>query len=156
MEVNNGTEKIQIAIGSDHAGYPLKEVLVDSLECDGYELHDFGSYSGDLADYPDIACAVAEAVAGGQFSMGILICGTGVGSTIVANKVKGIRAAPCFDQYTAKVARQHIDANILGLGGRVTGPGLAVEIAKAFLETEFECHHRHERRLDKIEAMDRQ
>lgn len=155
MNDDQGTQRTPIAVGSDHAGYPLKQALVDALECEGYETRDFGSYTDDVVDYPDIARAVAEAVAGGQFDKGILICGTGIGSTITANKVRGIRAASCSDEYSARMARAHNNANILGLGGRVIGPGLAVDVARAFLETEFEWGSRHERRVEKIEPQER-
>jgi len=151
MNNDEGTRLKLVAVGSDHAGYALKQAVVDALEADGYETHDFGSYADDVVDYPDIARAVAEAVAGGRFEVGIVICGTGIGSTIAANKVRGIRAAACSEPYSARMARSHVDANILGLGGRVLGPGLAVDVARTFLETEFESGSRHERRVDKIE-----
>lgn len=154
MTQNENSGKAAIAIGSDHAGFALKESLLADLRAEGYELYDFGAYSLDPVDYPDIGRAVAEAVASGRFEKGIVICGTGVGITIAANKVKGIRAGSCSEPYSARMARAHNNANIIGMGGRVVGPGLALEIAKAFLETEFETEPRHERRVDKINALD--
>jgi ribose 5-phosphate isomerase B len=154
MEDNSTTARSSIAVGSDHAGYPLKEALVEALRAEGYELEDFGAFSLDPVDYPDVARDVAKAVASGRFHKGIVICGTGIGVTITANKVAGIRAAACSEPYSARMARAHNDANILGMGARVVGPGLALEIAKAFLETGFEHGSRHERRVDKIKAMD--
>ncbi len=145
--------KLPVAIGSDHAGYPLKEALLQALRAQGCDVHDFGAYSPDSVDYPDIAKEVASAIVAGRFEKGILICGTGVGMSIAANKVKGIRAAACSEPYSARMSRAHNNANIIALGGRVVGQGLALDIVKAFLETEFEGG-RHERRVEKINAMD--
>lgn len=153
MNENMSSGKAVIAIGSDHAGFPLKESLIADLRAEGYELHDFGTYSLDSVDYPDFGRQVAEAVASGRFEKGILICGTGIGITITANKVRGIRAGVCSEPYSAKMARAHNNANIIGMGARVVGPGLALEIAKAFLETEFEAGSRHEMRVNKINAI---
>ncbi len=155
MASNRSCRTVAFAIGSDHAGYPLKEALVESLKADGYDPKDFGVFSTEPVDYPDIAREVAEAVATGKFEKGILICGTGIGVSIAANKVAGIRAAACSEPYSAKMARAHNDANVLAMGARVVGPGLAIEIAKAFLETNFEVGSRHERRVEKLMAMDR-
>jgi len=146
---------LRIALGSDHAGFPLKETLKQLLESEGYHPQDFGTFSTDSVDYPDIAREVSEAVASGRFDRGILVCGTGIGMTITANKVPGIRAAACSDTYSARMARAHNNANVLGIGGRVVGPGLALDIARAFLETDFEFGTRHEKRVEKINAMDR-
>ena len=154
MNENLRGKNLSIAIGSDHAGYPLKEQLADLLRAEGYNLQDFGAFSPEPVDYPDVAREVAEAVAAGQYDRGILICGTGIGMTITANKVKGIRAAACADPYSARMARAHNNANILGVGGRVIGPGLALDTATAFLETDFDFESRHKRRVDKINAMD--
>ncbi|MCE5198612.1 MAG: ribose 5-phosphate isomerase B [Armatimonadota bacterium] len=143
-----------VAIGCDHAAVALKQGLIEDLKAEGYELFDFGTFTSESVDYPDIGREVAEAVASGRFDRGILICGTGIGITITANKVKGIRAGVCSEPYSAKMARAHNDANIIGMGARVVGPGLALEIAKAFLETEFEGGVRHQRRVDKINALD--
>ena len=148
-------KSITMAIGSDHAGYPLKEELRELLEAEGYHPRDFGTFSLESVDYPDIAREVAEAVASGQFERGILICGTGIGMCITANKVPGIRAGACSEPYSAKMSRAHNNANVLCMGGRVVGAGLALEIAQAFLETDFEFGSRHERRVDKINAMDK-
>lgn len=152
---NHLTKKFSIAIGADHGGYDLKEAIVEELKSAGHDVQDFGTFSGEAIDYPDIGKEVAEAVAAGQFERGILICGTGVGITIVANKVKGIRAAVCSEPFSARMSRAHNNANIIGLGGRVVGVGLALEIVKAFIETDFEGGSRHERRVDKINAMDK-
>jgi ribose 5-phosphate isomerase B len=153
MSERDTAGKLRLAIGSDHAGYPLKEELANTLREDGYDVEDLGTYSLESCDYPDIAQAVAVEVAAGRFDRGILICGTGIGVTITANKVKGIRAAAVSDTYSARMARAHNNANVLGMGARVVGPGLAHEIATAFLGTEFEGG-RHERRVNKINALD--
>lgn len=145
--------KPTVAIGSDHAAYALKEELLKVLGDDGYEVKDFGTYSLESCDYPDIAVTVANAVVAGEYDRGILVCGTGIGVSIAANKVKGIRAAATSDTFSARMARAHNNANILCMGARVVGPGLAHEIATAFLETDFEGG-RHERRVNKINALD--
>ena len=154
MNERQQANNLTVAIGSDHAGYPLKESLAEALKAEGYNVSDFGAFSLDPVDYPDVAREVAEAVAAGRYDRGILICGTGIGMTIAANKVKGIRAAACSEPYSAMMSRAHNNANVLGMGGRVVGPGLALEIAKAFLDTEFDCGSRHECRVDKITAME--
>lgn len=143
-----------IAIGSDHAGFNLKESLIKDLKADGYELEDFGTFSLESVDYPDIAREVAEAVASGRFEKGILVCGTGVGVAMTANKVKGIRACVCSETFSARMSREHNNANIIALGARVVGPGLALDIVKTFLQTPFEYGSRHEKRVDKINALD--
>lgn len=143
-----------VAIGSDHAGFALKQELVGALRGEGYEVEDFGVSSTDPVDYPDIARGVAEAVAQGRFPRAILVCGTGIGVTITANKVRGIRAAACSEPYSAMMSRLHNNANVLGMGARVVGVGLALEIARAFLNTGFEFGSRHERRVDKIMAIE--
>ncbi|NLN77753.1 MAG: ribose 5-phosphate isomerase B [Armatimonadetes bacterium] len=145
---------LKIAIGSDHAGFALKQELAGALREDGYDITDLGTHSTDSVDYPDIAVNVASAVSKGEFDKAILICGTGIGITIAANKIKGIRAAATSDVYSAKMARMHNDANIIGMGARVVGLGLAQEIAKAFLDTDFEAGSRHEKRVNKINALD--
>ena len=138
-----------MAIGSDHAGYALKEDIKKVLE----ERHDIvvdaGTASESSVDYPDFGIEVARLVSEGKAEKGILICGTGIGMSITANKVKGIRAALTFDLYTAVQSRKHLDANILVLGGRVTGKGLAEEIVRTWLDTPFEGG-RHQKRIDKI------
>ncbi len=138
-----------IAIGSDHAGFELKEHLKRFLEAQGHPLEDCGTVDTQPVDYPDVAWKVAEAVAGGRCQVGILVCGTGLGMSITANKVPGIRAALCHDSYTARLAREHNDANVLAIGGRTTGTGLSEEIATIFLTTPF-AGERHARRVAKI------
>lgn len=138
-----------IALGADHGGYELKEALKQWMDENGIEYKDFGTYSTEPVDYPDIAKPVAEAVAAGKYEKGILCCGTGIGISIAANKVKGIRAACCSDYFSAKYTRLHNDANILCMGGRVVGAGLAIELADVFLKTRFEGG-RHLKRIAKI------
>ena len=142
-----------IALGSDHGGFQLKEEIKGHLTAIGMEFRDFGTLDGASCDYPDIAEAVAKAVASGEYDRGLLFCGTGIGISIAANKVKGIRAACCSDCFSAKYTRLHNDANILCLGGRVVGPGLATEMVDLFLETKFEGG-RHEGRMDKIRKIE--
>ena len=142
---------MDIIIGSDHAGFDLKErckrYLRDIL---GKEVEDVGVYSKESSDYPDIGHRVAEAVSKGRYKRGILICGTGIGMSIVANRYRGVRAALCHNLYTTRYSRLHNDANILVMGGRVIGDGLALEMVKLFLETPFEGG-RHKRRVEKID-----
>ncbi|WP_214721697.1 ribose 5-phosphate isomerase B [Exiguobacterium sp. s192] len=140
---------MKVAIGADHGGFKLKAELTELLQELGIDYTDFGTYSSDSIDYPDVAIPVAEAVANGEFDRGILICGTGIGIGIAANKVKGIRAALVHDTFSAKATRQHNNSNILTMGERVIGPGLARDIAQIWLETEFEGG-RHETRVCKI------
>jgi ribose 5-phosphate isomerase B len=147
--VNNRGDKMKVAIGCDHGGLHLKEDIKSLLADGGYEVTDFGTNSTDSVDYPDIAVPVANAVANGEFDRGILICGTGIGIGIAANKVKGIRAALCHDTFSAHASREHNNANILTMGERIIGPGLARDIVKIWLTTEFEGG-RHERRVAKI------
>ena len=142
-----------IAIGSDHGGYALKQEIMAYLESQGVSYRDYGCYSEESCDYPDIAAAVCSAINGGDCEKGILICGPGIGISIAANKIKGIRAALCSDYYSAKYTRLHNDANILCLGGRTIGPGSACELVQVFLTTEFEGG-RHQRRVDKITALE--
>lgn len=138
-----------IAIGSDHGGFRLKEEIKDYLTENNIAFRDFGTYSADSVDYPDIARNVAGAVVGGECSRGILICGTGIGISIAANKIKGIRAALCHDVFSAQMSREHNDANILAMGERVIGPGLARAIVEKWLATEF-SGGRHSKRVCKI------
>lgn len=140
-----------IALGSDHAGYELKQEIIRFLTERGYEWQDYGCDSTASVDYPDFAHAVAHAVADGKAERGILICGTGIGISIAANKVKGIRCAHCHDCFSAEATRQHNDANILALGARVVGGGLALKIVETFLTTPFSNDERHIRRIQKIE-----
>ncbi len=140
-----------IAIGCDHGGFELKGHIMEHLKEKGIEFKDYGTYSEESVDYPDCAKPVCEAVQNGTAERGILICGTGIGISIAANKYKGIRAALCSDVYSAKMSKQHNNANIICLGGRVTGRELAFMIVDTWLETEFEGG-RHENRIAKIHA----
>ena len=142
-----------IAIGSDHAGFKLKEHIKDLLNSKGIEFKDFGCFDENSVDYPDISEAVSNAVAAGECEKGILICGTGIGMSIVANKVNGVRAALCSDTFSARFTRLHNDANVLCFGARVVGAGLACELVDVFLTTEFEGG-RHQRRVDLISALE--
>jgi len=143
----------RIAIGADHAGYALKEEIVRFLQASGYPVEDVGTHGEESVDYPDYAIQVARAVATGQADLGILICGTGIGMSITANKVKGIRAAVATDGYMARMAREHNNANILCLGGRVLGAGSALDIVQAFLQSRF-AGGRHVGRVGKIQALE--
>ena len=140
-----------IAIGSDHGGFELKKKLMEHLSERGLEYKDFGTYSSASCDYPVYAKAVANAVASGECDRGIIICGTGIGVSITANKVRGIRAALCGDSFSAEATRQHNDANVLCMGARVVGEGLALKIADTFLDTPFSNDERHIRRISMIE-----
>ena len=141
-----------IAIGSDHGGFDLKEKIIVHLKERGMEVKDVGCYDKSSCDYPVYGRAVAEAVAGGECEKGIVICTTGIGISITANKVKGIRAALCTDSLTAKMTRLHNDSNVLALGAGIVGANLATEIVDCFLDTEFSGDERHQRRIDAIEA----
>ena len=145
---------MKVAIGCDHGGINLKPVLVDYLNKKGVEFKDFGTFSKDSCDYNDYAALVAEAVASGEFDRGILICGTGIGMSIAANKVKGIRCAHCHDVFSAKMTRLHNDANVIAMGERVIGAGLMLEIVDAFLNTDFSGDERHIRRVNKIKSLE--
>lgn len=140
-----------IAIGSDHGGFELKKEVMAHLDARGLEYKDFGTYSDASCDYPVYGKAVAKAVASGECERGIIICGTGIGISIAANKVHGIRAALCGDCFSAEATRQHNDANVLALGARVVGPGLALKIVDTFLDTPFSNGERHIRRIEIIE-----
>ena len=141
-----------IAIGSDHGGFALKEEVKKYLEQSGHEVTDVGTYTPDSCDYPDIAKAGCEKITSGECERGILICGTGIGISMAANKIRGIRAACCSDTYSAKYTRLHNDANVLCFGGRVVGGGLACEIVDAYLSVEFEGG-RHQRRVDMLDEI---
>lgn len=140
---------MRIAIGSDHAGFEMKESLKEYVKSLGHEVEDFGALSSDPVDYPDIGYQVARDVASGRFDRGVLICGTGIGMSIVANKVPGVRAALVGDVETARLAREHNDANVLTLGARIIRLESAREIVRVFLETGF-AGGRHARRLEKV------
>lgn len=137
-----------LIIGSDHAGFELKQSLAKVATEQGYEIRDVGTHDTESTDYPDYAHQVSEAVARGE-GLGLLVCGTGIGMSMTANRHDGVRAALCGDIFSAQMARRHNDANVLCVGARVVGPGLAAEILKAFLESSFEGG-RHQRRVDKI------
>ena len=143
-----------IALGSDHAGLPLKREIIALLERMNLPYHDYGTYTEDSFDYAVFAQRAAQAVASGECDRGILCCGTGIGISIAANKVKGIRCAACSDCYSAKMTRKHNDANMLAMGSRVVGSELGQMIAEIFLTTEFEGG-RHQRRIDQIAAIER-
>ncbi len=145
---------MKIALGSDHGGYALKENLKKYLAELNMEYTDFGCNSEQPVDYPDIGFEVSDKVKNGSFDKGILICGTGIGMSVTANKIKGIRAALCCNEFTARYSREHNDANILILGGRVIGTGLAKEIVKVWLNTNFSREERHTKRLDKIKQQE--
>ena len=147
---------MKLAIGADHAGYQLKEEIKNLLKKKGIDYCDFGTHSSQNIkdDYPDYAIKVAEAVAKGTYERGILICGTGVGMGMTANKVPGIRAAPCYDTFTARLSRQHNDSNVLTLGARITDKELAKKIVEEWLKTEFEGG-RHKRRVEKIAQIEK-
>ena len=145
---------MKVAIGADHGGYRLKEDIKGLLEDLGVDYKDFGTHSTESVDYPDVALPVAQSVADVLFDRGILICGTGIGIGIAANKVKGIRAALVHDTFSAHASREHNDANILTMGERVIGPGLARDIVTIWLATDFEGG-RHERRVEKIMAIEK-
>jgi ribose 5-phosphate isomerase B len=138
-----------IALGADHAGWQLKEEIKAWLLERNVELMDFGTHSPDPVDYPDYAGQVAEAVAGGKAERGVLVCGTGIGMAMTANKVPGVRAAFCPDLFTARMSREHNDANVLALGGRLTGRELALEIVEMWLQAAFQGG-RHARRVGKL------
>jgi ribose 5-phosphate isomerase B len=144
---------MRIAIASDHAGYPLKEDLKRLLRELGHEVRDFGTHSPDSVDYPDFIVPAAEAVAAGQCDRGIVLGGSGNGEALVANKVPGIRCTLCWESYTARVARQHNDANMLSLGARVIGIEVAREVVRVWLSSAFDGG-RHQTRVDKIRAVE--
>ena len=143
---------MRIALGSDHAGLKLKEQIKGHLHQQQFDCFDFGTFCENSVDYPDIAYSVVRAVRGGDVDFGILVCGTGIGMAIAANKCRGIRAALCSEPYTARCAREHNDANILTLGSRVVGSGLALEIVDVFLQARFQ-EGRHQRRVEKLEML---
>ena len=144
---------MKLMIGSDHGGFELKEEVKKYLESLGHEVVDVGTYTPDSCDYPDIAKAGCEKITSGECERGILICGTGIGISMAANKIRGIRAACCSDTYSARYTRLHNDANVLCFGGRVVGGGLACELVDAYLSVEFEGG-RHQRRVDKIMTLE--
>ncbi|APM41010.1 ribose 5-phosphate isomerase B [Clostridium kluyveri] len=140
---------MKIALGSDHAGFPLKKEIIEHLRNKGLEFEDFGTFSEESCDYPDYALKVGEQVVNKNYDFGILVCGTGIGISIAANKIPGVRAALCGDTFSAHACREHNNANILAIGQRVVGVGLALDIVDNFLFTEFQGG-RHQKRIDKI------
>jgi ribose 5-phosphate isomerase B len=145
---------VKIALGSDHGGLKLKKDIIMYLESKNIQVKDFGTYTGESCDYPDYALKVASEVVANNFELGILICGTGIGIGIAANKVPGIRAALCNDTFSAHAAREHNNANILTMGERVIGTGLALDIVDTFINAEFQGD-RHQKRIDKITEIEK-
>ena len=145
---------MRIAIGADHAGYTLKQVVAEVLRHDGHDVTDLGAHSPDPVDYPDVAEAVALAVRDGLAERAVLVCGSGVGASVAANKVPGIRAAICHDVYSAHQGVEHDDMNVLVLGGRIIGAGLARDLVRAFVAATFSREDRHARRLSKLGALE--
>jgi ribose 5-phosphate isomerase B len=147
---------VRIAVAADHAGYGLKCELVAWLRAGEHEVADLGAHSPEPVDYPDVAVGLGQAVVAGTAERGVLICGSGVGASIAANKLPGIRAGLCHDSYSAHQGVEHDDMNVLVLGGRVIGPALAQELVKAFLAARFTHEERHERRVAKVRALERE
>jgi RpiB/LacA/LacB family sugar-phosphate isomerase len=145
---------MKVVVGSDHAGFPLKQEIAACLRQDGHEVVDVGTHSTAPADYPDSAEAVGRAVVEGRAERGVLICGSGVGASVAANKVKGVRAAICHDAYSAHQGVEHDDMNVLVLGARIIGPALAPELVRAYLSAQFTHEERHVRRLEKVKALE--
>lgn len=145
---------MKIVVGSDHAGFPLKQEMAGLLRDAGHEVVDVGAFSTEPVDYPDSAEAVGRAVVEGRAERGILVCGSGVGASVAANKVKGVRAAICHDVYSAHQGVEHDDMNVLVLGGRIIGPSLAAELVRAFVNARYTAEERHARRLAKVIALD--
>ena len=145
---------MKIVVGSDHAGFPLKMEMAEALRKDGHEVLDVGTHSTEPVDYPDSAAAVGRAVTEGKAEKGVLICGSGIGASVAANKIKGVRAAICHDVYSAHQGVEHDDMNVLVLGGRIIGPAVAGELVKAFVGARYTAEERHARRLAKVMALD--
>ena len=143
-----------IALGSDHGGFDIKQVVIEHLKERGIEYKDFGTYDKNSCDYPIFGKAAAEAVASGECEKGIVICTTGIGISIVANKVKGIRCALCSEPHSARLTREHNDANVLAMGGALIGPDMAIDIVDTFLDTEFSGLEKHCRRISEITDME--
>jgi len=147
---------MKIAIGADHGGYPLNERVIEELRAAGHEIEDFGTHDGTRPDdYPDYAVMVGEAVRNGRADCGIIICGSGVGACVAANKLRGVRAALCGDTYSAHQSREHDDCNVLCLGARIVGVELASEIVRSFVNARFTGEERHRRRLEKVNHIER-
>jgi RpiB/LacA/LacB family sugar-phosphate isomerase len=147
---------MRIVVGADHRGYELKDKIAAALRDGGHEVLDVGTNSADSVDYPDYARAIGQALADGRAERGVLVCGSGVGASIAANKIHGVRACLCHDTYSARQGVEHDDMNVLCLGSRVIGSELAQELVKAFLEGRFSSEERYRRRLDKVAEIERQ
>ena len=147
---------MKIAIGCDHGAFALKNKIIQHLEKQGHEVRDFGTYSTESCDYPDFAAAAARAVASGECQRGIVLCTTGIGVAITANKVKGIRCAQLSDLMSARLTREHNDTNMMALGAAIVGEGLALEIVDTWLDTAFSHGERHQRRIDKVMALEKE
>lgn len=145
----------KVAVGADHAGFPLKKTVVDYLESAGFEVLDFGTNSEEPCDYPDFAIPVGEAIKDGKASMGVVLCGSGVGASVAANKVPGVRAGLCHDTFSARQGREDDDTNVLCMGARVVGQSLALEILKSFVHAQFSGADRHVRRLNKVISVEK-
>ncbi len=145
---------MRIVVGSDHAGFPLKMEMAEALRKDGHEVLDVGTHSIEPVDYPDSAEAVGRAVVDGRAERGVLICGSGIGASVAANKIRGVRAAICHDVYSAHQGVEHDDMNVLVLGGRIIGPAVAGELVKAFVGARYTAEERHARRLAKVIALE--
>jgi len=145
---------MKVVVGSDHAGLVIKQDIAAFLQGDGHEVLDVGTYSADPVDYPDSAQAVGQAVLDGRAERGVLVCGSGVGASVAASKIPGIRAAVCHDGYSAHQGVEHDDMNVLVLGGRIVGPALARELVRAFVAARFSNDERHVRRLAKVKAIE--
>lgn len=145
---------MKIAVGCDHGGFEHKNAIAEHLKSEGFEVEDFGIYENKSVDYPEIALKVANSIKNGENELGILVCGTGIGMSLAANKVNGIRAAACSEHFSAKYTRLHNNSNILCLGGRVIGIGTALELCDIFVNTEFEGG-RHQRRIDMITEIEK-
>ncbi|NIM93967.1 MAG: ribose 5-phosphate isomerase B [Anaerolineales bacterium] len=145
---------MKVAVAADHAGYPLKDLVIEIVQKMGHEAFDLGTHSTDSVDYPDYAEKVGRAIQEGKVERGILICGSGVGAAVAANKMRGIRAGLCHDTYSAHQSVEHDDTNVLAIGARIIGPDLAAEIVQAFLGAEFSGEERHQRRLNKVLALE--
>lgn len=141
---------MKVAVGCDHAGYPLKDLVIETIQGAGHEVLDLGTDSDAPVDYPDFAARVGRAIQRGEADRGVLLCGSGVGAAVAANKLRGVRAGLCHDTYTARQSVEHDDANVLTLGARVIGPEVAREVVLAFLRARFSGEERHVRRLKKI------
>ena len=146
---------MKVAFACDHAGYPLREPVLRAIRDSGHEVIDLGTHSTDPVDYPDYAEMVGRAIQRGEVERGVILCGSGVGAAIAANKLRGVRAGVCHDTYSAHQSVEHDDANVLALGGRIVGSDLSMEIVRAFLQARFSGEERHVRRLAKMNALEK-